>query len=77
MEEWDRLMAGKAFITDLGKDRTVIVKEEEQTLGRYAVWSPLKNRNGHTILEISSDLALLMQRHGIPFERVCVVRSKE
>lgn len=77
MEEWDRLMAGKAFITDLGEDHTITVKEEEQILGRYAVWSPLKGRDGHTIVEVSSDLEALMQRHGIPSERICAVRSEE
>lgn len=75
MEEWDCLMGGKAFITDLGKDHTVMVKEVEQTLGRYAVWSPMKGRDGHTIVEVSSDLTGLMCRYGIPVERVCTVRT--
>lgn len=77
MEEWVRLMGGKTFITDLGRDRTVMVKEVEQILGRYAVWSPMRGRDGHTVVEVSSDLAGLMRRYSIPAERVCTVRTRE
>ncbi|MDE6261106.1 MAG: hypothetical protein K2M42_09660 [Oscillospiraceae bacterium] len=75
MDEWARLMGGKTFITDLGADRTVTVEDVEQVLGRYAVWSPLKGQDGHTIVEVGSDLTALMGRYNIPSERVCAVQT--
>lgn len=75
MEEWTRLMGGKAFITDLGADRTVTVENVKQIMGRYAVWSPMKNSDGHTIVEIGSDLAALTSHYGIPSDRVCRVQT--
>lgn len=76
MEEWAGLMRGKPFITDLGGSRTVSVRGEEQTLGRYAAWSPLKGRDGHTIVEVSSDLAALMARYRVPRDRVCALQTQ-
>ena len=75
MDEWVRLMGGKTFITDLGADRAVTVEDVEQVLGRYAVWSPLKGQDGHTIVEVGSDLTALMSRYSIPSERVCAVQT--
>lgn len=75
MEEWADLIRGKAFITDLGQDHTVTLEDSEQLLGRYAVWSPLKGQEGHTIIEVSSDLTTLMSRYSIPPELVCTAQT--
>lgn len=73
MDEWLKLMAGKPFITDIGEDRTVTVNDEERVMGRYAVWSPLKGRDGHTIVDVGSNLAALMLRYHVPSDRVCAL----
>lgn len=76
MEEWAELMREKTFITDLGSGRAVPVGDAEQTLGRYAAWSPLKGRDGHAIVEVSSDLDTLMARYRVPRDRVCALQTQ-
>lgn len=65
MDQWEALMAGKAFITDLGADNLPV--------GRYAVWSPLSGSQGHTVVEVGQELDTLMDRYHIPCDRVCVL----
>lgn len=67
MDDWKELMEGRTFITDLGVPR--------QAVGRYAVWSPLRGAEGHTVVEVGSDLHTLMERYGIPAERVCTLTT--
>ncbi len=76
MEEWDVLMEGKTFITDLGADREAELEEGPTLLGRYAVWSPLQGGRGHAIVEVGRDLEALMERYEIPTERVCVLNTE-
>lgn len=65
MEQWEALMAGKTFITDLGADNLPV--------GRYAVWSPLDGGQGHAVVEVGQELDALMDRYHIPSDRVCVL----
>ncbi len=71
MVKWSELMNGKAFITDLGENQTAIIDDEETIVGRYAVWSPVKNSSGHQVVEVSDRLEMLMEKYKIPNERVC------
>ncbi len=71
MQDWNELMAGKAFITDLGVGKTSVINGEEVNVGQYAVWSPVTNSKGHQVIEVGSDLEVLMKNYSIPEERVC------
>ncbi len=75
MEEWNQLMNGNVFITDLGGEHTAVVEGVEQTLGRYAVWSPVQGGDHHAIVEVGSDLSDLMQRYHVPRELVCTLQT--
>lgn len=71
MPEWNELMEGKLFITDLGADREVQLEGKGVTLGRYAVWAPIRNCDRHQIVEVSGSLSHLQQAYRVPDERVC------
>lgn len=71
MAEWNEIMEGKLFITDLGADREVQLEGKDITLGRYAVWAPIQNCDRHQIVEVGRDLAALQQKYQVPDERVC------
>lgn len=71
MQEWNQIMKGKTFITDMGVSRTSVINDEEVTVGRYAVWSPVSNSESHQVIEVGEDLDLLKSKYGIPEERVC------
>ena len=71
MQTWNDLMKGKAFITDLGVSKTSTINGEEVDVGRYAVWSPVTNSEGHQVVEVGADLEELMNKYKIPEERVC------
>lgn len=73
MEDWNELMEGKVFLTDLGAPRQTELAGQPITLGRYAVWSPLRGTKGHAIVEVGDDLEELSARYGIPAERICVL----
>ena len=71
MTDWASLMKNKPFITDLGDNQSAQISGTEVTLGRYAVWSPVTNSDGHQVVEVGADLQELMRKHNIPTERVC------
>ncbi len=71
MQDWNELMSGKAFITDLGAGKTSVINGEEVSVGQYAVWSPVTNSQGHQVIEVGSDLEALMKKYSIPEDRVC------
>ena len=59
MQDWNELMNGKAFITDLGVGKSTVINGEEVNVGQYAVWSPVTNSTGHQVIEVSGDLEAL------------------
>lgn len=65
MTNWKKLMKGKPFITDLGKNPLSPL--------RYAVWSPVRNSESHQVVEVSETLPCMMEKYKIPQERVCTV----
>lgn len=71
MSQWEDLMQGKVFITDLGENQISVVNQQETVIGRYAVWSPVTNSTGHQIVEVDEDLDMLMSKYKIPEEMVC------
>lgn len=71
MEEWEKLMENKAFITDVGESRSSVVENQETIVGRYAVWSPLTNSKNHQVIEVGENLEYLRKKYCIPEERVC------
>ena len=73
MEDWKELMEGRVFSTDLGREETAQVEGKEETLARYAVWSPMQGGGGHTVVEVGGDLEALMSRYEVPSERVCAL----
>lgn len=74
MMNWEKMFCGKCFISDLGDEQVVENGgKEEIVLGRYAAWSPMPGGKSHQIVEISSDLEMLMEKYQIPQDRVCVL----
>ena len=56
MEQWEAMMGGKTFITDLGEERHAEINGVDTVVGRYAVWSPIRNASRHQIVEVGCDL---------------------
>lgn len=77
MQEWSQIMNGRAFITDLGESPTKTIEGVETKIGRYAVWSPVTNSDSHQIVEVGEDLKILMDKYGIPLERVCCICNEQ
>ncbi len=71
MSEWNELMQNKFFITDLGGEQNTFIGDVQMTIGRYAVWSPLKNACRHAIVEVGSDLDALKKKYSVSDERIC------
>lgn len=71
MVDWSELMKGNAFITDLGSSQAAVMEDRTVTVGRYAVWSPLRGSRNHQIIEVGEDLEALKAKYNIPEERVC------
>ena len=71
--EWHELFAGKCFISNLGEEQTVEIKNKETVLAQYAAWAPMAGNRSHQIVEISNDLNLLMEKYHIPADRVCTL----
>ena len=73
MAEWKQLMGGKLFITDLGAEQHADAPGGGFTVGRYAVWAPIRKSDRHQIVEVGGDLTVLMAKYRIPEERVCLL----
>lgn len=73
MSAWEELMQGQVFLTDLGSNQTSVINGEECVVGRYAVWSPVKNGTGHKVVEVSEELEPLVTKYKIPEERVLML----
>lgn len=69
------LFKGKIFITDLGASQLAENGNEKIEVGRYAVWSPLKDADGHRIVEVSDNLDMLKEKYGVNEDRVCVLST--
>ena len=77
MQEWAQLMKGNCFISDLSANQIVEIDGEMTTLGRYAVWAPMRGGNGHQIVEVGELLEPLMEKYHIPSTRVCKLDGVE
>lgn len=77
MQDWNELMDGKAFITDLGVGKKEVINGEEVSVGQYAVWSPVTNSTGHQVIEVSDNLEALMNKYSIPQERVLSLAAND
>lgn len=69
------LFKGKVFITDLGAPQLAEKGDEKIEVGRYAVWSPFQDADGHRIVEVSDNLDMLKEKYGINEDRVCVLST--
>lgn len=69
--QWNDLMGGRTFITDLGVERHVELDGVDTTVGRYAVWAPIRGCDRHQVIEVGQTLEVLMDKYHIPAERVC------
>lgn len=61
----EELTQGKVFISDISTKNTTTINGNKVIIGRYAVWSPLKDKPGHMIIEVGNDLAQLQQKYNI------------
>lgn len=73
MSQWDELMQGKLFITDLGENRHAEIDGMDTVVGRYAVWAPIRNADRHQIIEVGCELLPLAEKYHIPHERICTI----
>lgn len=72
--KWKEFANGQCFISDLGQDQTVEnAGKEPVLLGRYAAWAPTKGGGNYQIIDVSSSLDELMDKYGIPQDRVCAL----
>lgn len=61
----EELTQGKVFISDISTENTTTINGNKVIIGRYAVWSPLKDKPGHMIIEVGNDLAQLQKKYNI------------
>lgn len=61
----EELTQGKVFISDISTENTTTINGNKVIIGRYAVWSPLKDKPRHMIIEVGNDLAQLQQKYNI------------
>ena len=61
----EELTQGKVFISDISTENTTTINGNKVIIGSYAVWSPLKDKPGHMIIEVGNDLAQLQQKYNI------------
>lgn len=61
----EELTQGKVFISDISTENTTTINGNKVIIGCYAVWSPLKDKPGHMIIEVGNDLAQLQQKYNI------------
>lgn len=61
----EELTQGKVFISDISTENTTTINGNKVIIGRYAVWSPLKDKPGHMIIEVGNDLTHLQQKYNI------------
>lgn len=61
----EELTQRKVFISDISTENTTTINGNKVIIGRYAVWSPLKDKPGHMIIEVGNDLAYLQQKYNI------------
>lgn len=71
MAVWEELMKNKVFITDLGENQNAVIAEQNVTVGRYAVWSPITNSKSHQVIEVGETLEYLRQKYHVPEDRIC------
>lgn len=75
MLDWEKLMKGKCFITDLGSEQTREVEGALTAIGRYAVWSPTK-AGTHRVVEVGNDCGRLQRKYRVKDGLVCRLRTK-
>ena len=61
----EELTQGEVFISDISTENTTTINGNKVIIGRYAEWSPLKDKPGHMIIEVGNDLAQLQQKYNI------------
>ena len=69
--EWEDLVEGKTFITDLGEESG---STGNSAICRYAVWVPGNDMIGHRITEVNNDLQILQEKYHVPDELVMCVK---
>ncbi len=74
---WSHLTENKAFISDLGANQDAELNGTHIRVGRYAVWSPLRNSKNHQVVEVSNDLTALIEKYKIPSERILTLVREE
>ena len=71
MDDWDKLVKNKAYITDLGKNCTMEFHTVHAVVGRYdRSGIPKPNSNRHFIAEEGNNLEELMERYDAPPQRI-------
>lgn len=73
---WQKLTANKVFISDLGQTPIASINDQEVPVGRYAVWSPVKNSSSHQVVEVSDDLHYLQTKYQVADELVLTLVCK-
>lgn len=72
--KWEELFKNKTFITDLRENQRVEDGEGSvSVVGRYAVWSPMKNSNNHCVIEVGDNLDFLKNKYNISDDRICIL----
>ncbi|EEO27994.2 hypothetical protein OFAG_01147 [Oxalobacter formigenes HOxBLS] len=77
MDEWTKLTKERIFISDLGENRMAEIGGTVTVLGRYAVWAPAPDGHHHRVVEVGGNCAELMEKYGVPQERVLRLLTAE
>lgn len=71
----DELFKDKFFITDLLAEPEYEQNGETRILGRYAVWAPTISGERHSIVEVGTDIAYLMNKYNIGEDSICLLQQ--
>lgn len=69
--EWEELVRGKIFITDLGEE---LPTADSSTICRYAVWVPGNDMAEHRITEVNNNLQMLQEKYHVSDEMVMCLK---
>lgn len=76
MNEWQQLTKDKCFISDIGESQSVQINGKTESLGRFAVWSPVLEAQGHQVIEVGNCVDELMKKYKIPQELVMTLEKQ-
>lgn len=76
MKNLSELFENRFFLMDIGMTQSVSLNGKAVAVGRYAAFSPNKERKGHQAVEVSNDYRYLCEKYHIGADCMCVLNGE-